>query len=78
MLLTQVEIYQKLVYNFIIISCMYLLCIFFLLNLWPQHMEALERMEERIQDLEQLIKKAILQKQGVESEKQRTDTCCNN
>ena len=27
-------------------------------------MEALERMEERIQDLEQLIKKAILQKQG--------------
>ena len=32
-------------------------------------MEALERMEERIQDLEQLIKKAILQKQGVESEK---------
>ena len=40
-------------------------------------MEALERMEERIQDLEQLIKKAILQKQGVESQKQRTDTCCN-
>ena len=32
-------------------------------------MEALERMEERIQDLEQLIKKAILQKQGVEKEK---------
>ena len=36
----------------------------FLLNLWLQHMEALERMEERIQDLEQFIKKAILQKQG--------------
>ena len=32
-------------------------------------MEALERMEERIQALEQLIKKAILQKQGTESEK---------
>ena len=27
-------------------------------------MEAFERMEERIQDLEQFIKKAILQKQG--------------
>ena len=40
-----------------------------MLNLWLQHMEALERMEERIQALEQLIKKAILQKQGTESEK---------
>ena len=32
-------------------------------------METLEKMEERIQALKQLVKKAILQKQGVESEK---------
>ena len=32
-------------------------------------METLEKMEERIQALEQLVKKAILQKQEVESEK---------